>query len=206
MSKTALFLRHAETNLNADPVNIGGRSKWAPLSVLGETQPADTAMYFMQRGITFDNWYSSPAVRALRTGRLLCEALGVSHEPIIDDRLQEMSQGDAEGRPRKEMWNEEAEERIAHEQMDFKFSNGESMREAGERKMDWLNSWSLEAPDASVSLVTAHGLAIRCMVGHLKGWDRLEILEQDAPNCSLTSITFDGDFQVDYVAQKTTDN
>ena len=86
------FLRHGETEWNTEGRVCGHTD--VPLSEAGRQQARWLAL--RMKSIPVEALYSSPLRRALDTARMVGEAIG--HEPIVDDRLRELSYGEWEGK------------------------------------------------------------------------------------------------------------
>lgn len=193
-------MRHAESVDNRKLMRIGGRSNETLLSEKGKTQ-SEKAAKFLADHYRIDSWYTSPAVRATETGFAIMSYLGLAIDPVVDDRLQEMSQGIYEGKNRRLVSTPEVLERFKTEQLDFKLEGGESMNEVGDRMYECLTDWNQQTEDGHTSLAITHGLAKRCLIGRLKGWNHEQTYRASTPNCSVTSLTGDGDiWSVDYYA------
>lgn len=189
MSKqsTKIFIaRHAECEMNLiyDEI-IGGRSNESPLSELGEAQAAQLGRYILNHEINPDFYFASPAVRARDTIDIVLKTMGLSQPVTIDERLLEMSQGDAEGKPRKEIYTDAVLAAIRRQLLDFALPGGESMNEVGERVLEWLNEVAKLYPEKTI-LAGGHGLAIRCAAGMVLNWSHPEILAAQTPNASLS--------------------
>lgn len=93
MSMDVYFVRHGETDYNKQSL-IQGRIN-IPLNDHGRAQAAETAAYFREKGIVFDQVYASPLVRARETAAIVS---GWREEQIeTDERVQELAFGAAEG-------------------------------------------------------------------------------------------------------------
>ena len=88
------FLRHGETEWNRER-RIQGSTEWTDLTEEGVRLAEATRYGMLAQGMTFDRIYSSPYRRALHTARILAEGFGL--DPVIDDRLREISFGPYEG-------------------------------------------------------------------------------------------------------------
>ena len=202
------FLRHGETaynveqSANSPESKVGSRSNELELTDLGEIQAAVAAEYFERHDIYPTRWYSSPAVRTLNTGWIVTYSLGLGLEPIIDDGLQEMSQGAAEGKLRSEIWTPETSKQAVEGGMDFKLPGGESLEDVMVRKRQTIETILRENNDSQTIMVTGHGMALRCLAASVHGWGREEILAAKTPNCSLTSVSFHEDqLAIDFFAK-----
>lgn len=205
-----IFLRHGETKYNVElehnsPLSkIGGRTNWLSLTKRGEAQAAVAGHYMRDANLIPDVWYSSPALRAVATGAIVMDILGLDLKPVIDNRLQEMSQGVAEGEFRDKIWTPERSKEAIKGGMDFKLTEGESLSEVLERKKEVVSQIFSEHTVDETILITGHGMAIRCLAAGILGWSRDEILSKsnDTPNCSLTGLSQSGsEIVVDYYAK-----
>lgn len=186
-----LFIRHGETEMNTQPHLIGGRSNHTPLTELGRQQAAKLGKYFSSQGgyTTPAAIYSSPAVRAVSTGLIVCAEAGFDTLPIIqDERLLEVSQGDYEGLLKKDVYNDESRALYELDELHGKLPTGESILEAQLRKLDFIHEKHEEHPDGLV-IVFGHGLAIRSLAGCIKDLTKEEIVfKEKTKNVSLTAI------------------
>lgn len=190
--KTLYLFRHAETKMNITPDIVGGRSNHEPLTGLGEEQAVRLGHWISRRQLKPDVVYVSPAVRTIETARISLEAAGLVVEPVVDKRLQELSQGLAEGKPRKEIYTKEVQKLINRDLKDFKLEGGESMNDVAARKRSF-SEYSRAVEEHDDIFVYTHGYAIRCYVGDLLGWSHAEIRANDHDNAAATILSFDND-------------
>jgi broad specificity phosphatase PhoE len=175
----AYYYRHAQSEANLAPHVVGGRSNHSPLSVTGRHQAVRLGLHVASSLPQPDRVDASPAVRTVQTCELTLSAAGIDIHVGIDDRLQELSQGQAEGRPRSEVYTPEVFARIDAEGLDFKHAGGQSLRELGAQGLDYLNEAyeHNQATGVRVMYVFGHGMAIRSLVGRILGWDHMQILK-----------------------------
>ena len=88
------FLRHGETEWNRER-RIQGSTEWTDLTEDGVRLAEATRDGMLARGLSFGRIFSSPYCRALHTAQILGAGLG--QEPVVDDRLREISFGPYEG-------------------------------------------------------------------------------------------------------------
>jgi probable phosphoglycerate mutase len=180
---------------------VGGRSNLTPPTELGLVQAKQFGLYLRNAGIMPDAVYSSGAIRTNATARVALRAAGISMDIIEDERLLEMSQGSAEGKPRELMYTPENKEKYQIETMEGKFPGGESLLDLQLRNREFLDEKHIEHPSGLV-LVFGHGLAIRALVGHVRGSTRDQILGEDIKNVSETRIdVVDGHPEVLYLGK-----
>jgi broad specificity phosphatase PhoE len=167
---TLNFIRHGQSAANLEPHLINGRGNHHPLSTMGEQQSSLVGPWLLKEYGRPDAVVSSSAIRTCETGRLAVLAAGLDVPILIDDDLQELSQGDWTGMLRTEVYTPEVYTRIQTEKMDFKAPNGESMNDVTERKLRAANNM----PEGNI-WIFGHGIAIRSLVGAVMGWSHSEI-------------------------------
>ena len=186
-----LFIRHGETEMNTRPDLIGGRSNHTPLTERGKKQAAKVGEYLLFSSAYGKPAaiYSSPAIRAVSTGLIVCAEAGLDALPIVqDERLLEISQGMFEGMPRDGVYNEENRIRYHLDELDGKLPTGESVLDAQIRKRSFLDETHERHPDGLV-IVFGHGLAIRSLAGQIQQLEKPAIVHGlKTNNVSLTRI------------------
>jgi probable phosphoglycerate mutase len=191
----AYLIRHGETEQNVDNTLIGGRSNHLPINPKGEEQARKLGERLKRGNVTFDSVYASIALRTLQTATRVCEVMGFPTERIVQsDKIQELSQGDWEGKPRKEVYTEKVMASIRRDPWNFRNASGESQKMAEDRMLAWLNSL-LEPPDSKPEHVIAaftHGLAIRCLLRGLLNFDCRKTYLMETGNTSITKVRFNG--------------
>ncbi|MEI6621377.1 MAG: histidine phosphatase family protein [Actinomycetes bacterium] len=186
-----LLVRHGESVANTRPHIIGGRSNHSPLTSTGQQQATRLGRGLAACGYQPEVVYSSPAVRTVQTAESAMAAMGFQARVQLDDRLQELDQGQWTGRLRENAYTPESALLIAAHGVDFAAPGGESMRAVGLRMLQWLKSVEDEHPNVQV-LVFAHGMATRCLAGLIGQWNQDRIRHTDTPNTSLTRFTITG--------------
>lgn len=186
-----LFIRHAESVFNAEFKHlIGGRNNATPLTKKGESQAERLGGYLRTLDLAPVAVYSSGAARADSTAQISLKTADINQTMTIDERLQELTQDSFENRPRDEVYMPETVAHYRLNELDGKLPGGESISDAQARMLDFLDDAYRAHPEGSV-LVFSHALAIRALVGALRGYSKSEILELSTPNVSLTSIVVD---------------
>ena len=107
------LIRHAESVANTQLHVIGGRSNHSPLTAAGEQQAVELGEKLKAVGYSPDVIYSSPAVRTLETARIALAVTGYPKVVQVDDRLQELEQGEWTGRLRADTYTPRMSARIA---------------------------------------------------------------------------------------------
>jgi broad specificity phosphatase PhoE len=186
---TFYFFRHAQSEANVQLHIVGGRSNHVELTPTGRQQAARLGNFIAEETIAPPDYVcASPAVRTQQTARIALYAARIERPVRLEDALQELYQGSAEGKPRKEVYTPEAMARIEKEGLDFKHEGGQSPRELGLQGVSWLQEAYDSFAAGSVVYVFGHGYSIRTTVGTILGWDHLQVYKASTPNTCMTKI------------------
>ncbi len=101
--KQIYLLRHAQSEFNEKGIFQGRLD--SDLTPLGFVQARQSALYFRDKGI--EVIYTSPQRRALKTALTVGDVLEL--EPVVDERIREMSFGYLEGRDFWKLYDDERE-------------------------------------------------------------------------------------------------
>ena len=184
------FIRHAQSDCNKNSSHlVGGRASQTPLSPEGIIQAQMLGYRLKREGVRFDNWIASSAVRAIHTAQIVMEIVDPTARLIIEETIEEISQGDWEGRLRTECYTEEAYAQIAADNWNFKAPNGESQREVETRMMAFTNKWIENSTDATNAVFT-HGIAIKCLMRGIYDWNKKMTFPTDMHNTSMTVVEY----------------
>lgn len=180
------FIRHGESEANRNLHLVTGRSNHTPLSPAGREQAQALGNALRECGYQPDAVYASPAVRTVTTADLALQAMGITDPARLDDRLQELDQGEWTGLPRDEVYpaNQAA---IDAAGVNFRPPGGESMHDVGVRMHDWSLDIARRLPGGEV-LAFTHGVAIRCLIGLEENWPEKRIWQTHTDNTSVTSM------------------
>jgi len=149
---------------------IGGRSVSSPLTPLGEEQAGLLGDFLKEtlceQEIASASFYSSSAVRAVDTGRIVMEKLerDFEKECVLTDELLELDMGLWENQKRKECYTESVLQEIRKDVIRFKPPGGESQLDVEERMMRFVVENVIKGAEETggIAIVFGHGLAIKC--------------------------------------------
>jgi len=115
--------------------------------------------------------YSSPAVRTYETAKKSCSFLEFPLEKIVRvDALQELSQGEWEGRSRAELYTPEMLAHINSDNWNFCPPGGESQKQVEERQMTWVKEHLLPVSGEDLTVgIYGHGVALSCFLHGILG-------------------------------------
>ncbi len=185
---TLLFVRHGESTANRDGI-FGGNSD-VMLTETGIRQ-AEKAAAFIKETYSVDAVYASCLSRAEKTAKKIAERFSL---PVItDERLQEISGGDWNGKPFEEIKkNYSAEFEMWNICMALvRPPHGETAQEAQERVFPAVCEIA-EKNDGKTVVIVAHRAVIRTLQCI---WENIPIEEinrcQWMPNCSVSEVVYD---------------
>jgi broad specificity phosphatase PhoE len=206
------LIRHAESGMNVDMANaqipfIGGRQNEVDLSELGETQALSLGHYAVLNDIEPTDFYSSPAVRTRHTHELSSSAMGLVIGAKVDDRLQELDQGEWTNQPRTLYDDPDIQREMDRLGNDFAPPGGESMNAVYERTAAFIGSLitPMPAEGSRHVWVHTHGVVIKTYVGKLLGWTYEQTYKTLIDNASLTRIVYDGHWRVEFINHPTSE-
>lgn len=186
------LLRHAETDYNAHAQFIGGRSNHIPLSTKGEQQALEIGKVLKGSGIQFDKVFCSIANRTRQTLDLILSQANITNNPIIySEKLQELSQGNWEGKPRSEIYSPEQLAEINSNQWLFTPPNGESQKEVEERMMSFIENSIISKYSEGNFLIVGHGIAFKCLLRGILDISSQMAYKLSIDNTSLTKLSYD---------------
>lgn len=186
------LLRHAETEYNAHAQFIGGRSNHIPLSTKGRKQALEVGELLKDSNIQFEKVYCSIANRTRQTLDLILSQANITNNPIIySEELQELSQGDWEGKLRSEIYTPEQLAVINSNQWLFTPPNGESQKEVEERMLAFISSEILSKYAEGNFLIVGHGIAFKCLLRGILGISSQMAYKLSIDNTSLTKLSYD---------------
>lgn len=183
-------VRHCETEGNTKKIFQGHCD--LPITKLGESQLAALSDRF--DGIYLDKIYSSPLLRARRTGEAVKGKKDL--EIIPYDDLIELNGGVLEGKSYEEIYNTFPgfKEMWLNNTHDFAPENGETMRAAYDRIWNAVLDIA-KKNDGKTVAVTTHGGVVRCLLTRLLEGNIEKMVNVPwAGNTSVSLIEFDDQF------------
>lgn len=190
------LIRHAESEGNVgEDVRVTGQSPGLLLTERGERQAALLAESFLQRGVCFDEMYSSTAVRASETAKIIANSAGFRLENIdYSSDLLELSQGDWEGKLRDEVYTPEVMHKMRQNYWNFKAPHGESQCDLEKRMHGFF--WDTFGDDIKderhvSAAVVSHHMAIKCFLRGVYYWKPEMTFNTRIGNTGVTHVRYD---------------
>jgi len=199
---TIYLLRHAETEYNANNQFIGGRSNHLELSIKGKIQAKEIGELLNKSDIQFDKVFCSIANRTRQTLDIILSQAKITNDSIIySEEIQELSQGDWEGKLRSEIYTTERLAKINSNQWLFKAPNGESQKEVEERMLSFIEKSIISQYSEGNFLIVGHGMAFKCLLRGILGISSQMAYKLLIDNVSLTKLRYDSNngWYLDYL-------
>ena len=187
------LIRHAQSTANAHGNIIG--DVHAALTPDGVAQRDKLNRYLERFPLGAGKAYTSDMERALRTAEGL-SAAGLGTSTIHRDaRLREISRGDWDGKPRSEIYTPALQAEMDLLGMDHCAPGGESMHHVGARMRAWALEALAEARANGWNAIAAvsHGVAIKCLLHRLVGFNEAQVWLTEIDNASITTIRYKGE-------------
>ncbi len=186
------LMRHAESTMQVQlSTTVGGRQNEVELTPRGIEQAARAHDYLLRHNIHPTVKLASLAVRVVHTASIALDT------PITEIRqdwhFQEQTHGEAEGKPRDQIYTDETLHQLSIEGMDFSFDGGESTNQVAARMTEGILQEARAAGPDQVIFIGTHGIATKAFLADQLGYDQQWIYRTIAHNCCLTKLLFDDD-------------
>ncbi len=183
----AYLMRHGQTAWNKSEI-FRGRAD-VPLNETGLKEAELAAAYFRDRKV--DAVYSSPISRAVQTAEKIADALGLKVLP--HPGITDMSFGDWEGRPIKEVEHRDAERfRLWQEAPHLlKVPGGESLAEVRTRAVAALEDAIRKHEKGTVIMVT-HRVVTKVLICAILGLDESHFWQIDQDSTAINLVRYKG--------------
>ena len=183
MATTVYFVRHGQTDSNANGIFMGWSDE--DLNESGYTQVR--CLFSRIASIPITSIYTSPLKRAYTTATILAEPHNL--EPLVLYDLIEIRLGDWEGMHMDEvkrtwprLWQE-----YEYEPATVTFPNGESYNQLTERAARAFHI-AIEANQGGHIVIVTHRAVIRVLIAHVLGISNSVHRRFDVDNASLSVI------------------
>ncbi len=183
MATTVYFVRHGQTDSNANGIFMGWSDE--DLNELGYTQVRCLSSRIASVPIT--SIHTSPLKRAYTTATILAEPHNL--EPLVLHDLIEIKMGSWEGMHMNEvkrLWPE-LWQRYQFEPSSVTFPNGESYHQLTERAIRAFHT-AIEANQGGHIVIVTHRAVIRVLIAHVLGISNSVHRRFDVDNASLSVI------------------
>jgi 2,3-bisphosphoglycerate-dependent phosphoglycerate mutase len=179
MTGTLVLVRHGQSEWNEKNLFTG----WADVDLTerGIEEAHKAAQALKERGLKFDEAFTSDLIRAQHTLDIILEDLGQTDIPVTKDKaLNERDYGNLVGMNKDEArqrWGEE-QVHIWRRSYDVRPPGGESLKDTAERAVPYFEKHILPKVEAGENvLVSAHGNSLRAIIMWLEKLSPEEVLK-----------------------------
>jgi len=197
MSYLAL-VRHGQSDWNKKNLFTGWRDR--PLTEQGKKEAKEAAKFLKTMGIEYNYLYTSVLNRAIHTGELIVEILGLKDIIVIKNQaLNERDYGSLTGLNKddaREKWGEE-QVHIWRRSYDIAPPSGESLKDTAERVLPYFQKEILpRLYDDKNILISAHGNSLRSLIMYIENLKPEEIIKKEIATGEPKIYSFNrGNFQ-----------
>ena len=178
-----VLVRHGQSQWNEKNIFTGWKNP--DLTELGIKEAIKAGIALKKSGYKFDLMFTSVLLRAIRTGKLILEALDQKDLKVIENEaLNERDYGDLSG-----LNKDEARKRWGSDQVhtwrrsfDTPPPQGESLKNTAERVLPYFSENILPLIRKNQEIiVAAHGNSLRALVMHLDNLSPDEVVRLEIP-------------------------
>ena len=178
-----VLVRHGQSQWNEKNIFTGWKNP--DLTELGIKEAIKAGIALKKSGYKFDLMFTSVLLRAIRTGKLILEALDQKDLKVIENEaLNERDYGDLSG-----LNKDEARKRWGSDQVhtwrrsfDTPPPQGESLKNTAERVLPYFSENILPLIRKNQEIiVAAHGNSLRALVMHLDNLSPEEVVRLEIP-------------------------
>jgi broad specificity phosphatase PhoE len=183
------LVRHGQSDMQNKTNLVCGRSIDSLLSEKGVQQAIKLGIRVEDECIHFDDVYVSTAKRAIDTAI----NTGFSIDKIIpSEEILELSMGEWEGMPRKNVYTQDVYRLINQDCWNFAPPGGESQKQVEERMLKFVNYYviSNEKENKTIGLFT-HNFAIKCLLRGIMDFSPKMTYKIRIDNTSITRLKYD---------------
>ena len=197
MSYLAL-VRHGQSDWNKKNLFTGWRDR--PLTEQGKKEAKEAARFLKTMGIEYNYLYTSVLNRAIHTGELIVEILGLKDIIVIKNQaLNERDYGSLTGLNKddaREKWGEE-QVHVWRRSYDIAPPSGESLKDTAERVLPYFQKEILpRLHDDENILISAHGNSLRSLIMYIENLKPEEIIKKEIATGEPKIYSFNrGNFQ-----------
>ena len=179
----SILVRHGQSESNAKNLFTGWKDP--DLTDQGRNEAEKAGKLLLEKKIDLDELFTSVLMRAINTGNIILDQLGIESLPTTRDQsLNERNYGDLAGFNKddaRKKWGEE-QVHIWRRSYDVPPPGGESLKNTGERVLPYFENKikPLIAAGKNI-LIAAHGNSLRSLIKELDKLSDDEIVKLEIP-------------------------
>jgi len=193
-----VLVRHGESKYNLENLFTGWLD--VPLSEKGVLEAVEAGNKLKKAGIRIDKAYVSGLQRTQKSFEYIVKALGQENIPVEQSvALNERYYGDLQGLNKLETAKKFGANRVQiwRRSYDVAPPNGESLKDTAVRVFSYFDSKIMvDLKGGKNVLVVAHGNSLRCIVMHLDGLTKEQVVELNIATGIPIVYQFDKDLNI----------
>ena len=197
-TRNLILVRHGQSEWNEQNLFTGWKDPG--LTELGIKEAKNAGSLISDKGIQFDEMFTSMLVRAQDTGAIILDSINQQNIPITKNKaLNERNYGSLAGLNKddaRKKWGEE-QVHIWRRSFDVPPPEGESLKDTAERVLPYFHEYIMPKLIQGLSiLVAAHGNSLRALIMELDLISSEDIVKLEIPTGAPIQYEFNQNGEV----------
>ena len=197
-TRNLILVRHGQSEWNEQNLFTGWKDPG--LTELGIKEAKNAGSLISDKGIQFDEMFTSMLVRAQDTGTIILDSINQQNIPITKNKaLNERNYGSLAGLNKddaRKKWGEE-QVHIWRRSFDIPPPEGESLKDTAERVLPYFHKYIMPKVIQGLSiLVAAHGNSLRALIMELDLISSEDIVKLEIPTGAPIQYEFNQNGEV----------
>ena len=197
-TRNLILVRHGQSEWNEQNLFTGWKDPG--LTELGIKEAKNAGSLISDKGIQFDEMFTSMLVRAQDTGAIILDSINQQNIPITKNKaLNERNYGSLAGLNKddaRKKWGEE-QVHIWRRSFDIPPPEGESLKDTAERVLPYFHEYIMPKVIQGLSiLVAAHGNSLRALIMELDLISYEDIVKLEIPTGAPIQYEFNQNGEV----------
>ena len=197
-TRNLILVRHGQSEWNEQNLFTGWKDPG--LTELGIKEAKNAGSLISDKGIQFDEMFTSMLVRAQDTGAIILDSINQQNIPITKNQaLNERNYGSLAGLNKddaRKKWGEE-QVHIWRRSFDIPPPEGESLKDTAERVLPYFHKYIMPKVIKGLSiLVAAHGNSLRALIMELDLISSEDIVKLEIPTGAPIQYEFNQNGEV----------
>ena len=197
-TRNLILVRHGQSEWNEQNLFTGWKDPG--LTELGIKEAKNAGSLISDKGIQFDEMFTSMLVRAQDTGAIILDSINQQNIPITKNQaLNERNYGSLAGLNKddaRKKWGEE-QVHIWRRSFDIPPPEGESLKDTAERVLPYFHEYIMPKVIQGLSiLVAAHGNSLRALIMELDLISSEDIVKLEIPTGAPIQYEFNQNGEV----------
>ena len=197
-TRNLILVRHGQSEWNEQNLFTGWKDPG--LTELGIKEAKNAGSLISDKGIQFDEMFTSMLVRAQDTGAIILDSINQQNIPITKNKaLNERNYGSLAGLNKddaRKKWGEE-QVHIWRRSFDIPPPEGESLKDTAERVLPYFHKYIMPKVIKGLSiLIAAHGNSLRALIMELDLISSEDIVKLEIPTGAPIQYEFNQNGEV----------